>query len=851
MKSILQHIQKNICAFALLFISVGIAQNIKEIKAETIEYKKVDDISLNLHVYKPLNFDAKKTYNCIVFFHGGGWNSGNHKAFRRQARYLASRGMIAISADYRIKNKHNTTPFDAVADAKSAIRFVRKNAKKLHINPNMIAAGGGSAGGHLAAACGNIEGLEGDNEDLNISSKPNALVLFNPVYDNSKNGFGFRRMNGRHLEISPLHNITKGAPPTIVFFGTKDKTTPVASSKAYENRMNEVGSRCDLFLYEGAAHSFFNRRKYFIETLRETDVFLESLGYLEGKPTLQESKNQLKGTDLVDKDKIQYLRTKGDFSKITASKSNGTLEFLVETIKEPKFIFNCATSIPIQKKSYPKGTVFLLSYKAKTVTASLETGEAKLLWLFKQLKSYKGNIASTQSISSEWQTYYIPFEANMKIDKKDLAIVMQYGFRPQSFLLKDIKFEVFPKGTQLKNLPKTKITYAGMEADAKWRTLANERIEAIRKGNFTVQFTKDGKALSDKKINIELKRHLFPFGARMAAKDIVDNTDDYKNFKKAFNSLVLGNDLKIKHWKRDDKKEITLKALDMLQKDGFPVKGHVLIWPGFRYLTKSIQANQDNPEKVTEIIKNHVHTILKETKGKVTHWDVVNEAYTNRDLQKITGSEEILYEGFRIIAKQQPKTRRFTNEYGIISKGGIDTQKQEWYYNFIKRIDKHTNGLVQGIGIQSHIGSDLTPPERVVEILSYYATLGKQISISEFTMDIQDEAVREQYTRDFMIAAFSHPNVVEFLFWGNTEDGRGKCDIFTKDNEIGIMGKAFFSLVHDDWKTKLNGTTSEDGIVSGRGFYGEYEYSYVEDGKVVKGTFIVKPRNRDVIRVEL
>ncbi len=138
----------------------------------------------------------------------------------------------------------------------------------------------------MAATCGNIEGLEGPNEDLSISSKPNALVLFNPVYDNSKRGFGFRRMNGRHLEISPLHNISKGAPPTVVFFGTKDKTTPVISSKEYKQKMEDVGSRCDLFLYEGAEHSFFNKGTYFIETLQETDKFLKSLGYIEGEPKI-------------------------------------------------------------------------------------------------------------------------------------------------------------------------------------------------------------------------------------------------------------------------------------------------------------------------------------------------------------------------------------------------------------------------------------------------------------------------------------------------------------------------------------------------------------------------------------
>lgn len=257
-----------------------------DIKPTSIEYKKIDTISLKLHIYHPKNFDVSKMYNCIVFFHGGGWNNGYYKAFNRQCGYLASRGMIAISADYRIKNLHHTTPFDAVEDAKSAIRFVRKNAEKLNINPNMIAAGGGSAGGHLAAVCGNINGLEGSNEDLTISSKPNALVLFNPVYDNSKNGFGYNNFKERYTEISPLHNITTGAPPTIVFFGTNDKTTPVASSIDYEAKMKKVNSRCDLFLYVGQRHAFFNKGEYFTKTLYETDLFLESLGYITGKPTI-------------------------------------------------------------------------------------------------------------------------------------------------------------------------------------------------------------------------------------------------------------------------------------------------------------------------------------------------------------------------------------------------------------------------------------------------------------------------------------------------------------------------------------------------------------------------------------
>ena len=558
------------------------------------------------------------------------------------------------------------------------------------------------------------------------------------------------------------------------------------------------------------------------------------------------------GENIIDTKKLEFLNSKGKISKITKSKDDGRRhQYLFETIKEPKFIYNCSNSFPLVKNNYKKGTVFLLTFDAKTETASLETGEAKALFIFKQLDNYQGNLESTQSFSSDWQTYYIPFEADRNIKEEDLGIVMQYGFRPQSFILKNIKFEVFPEGTSLESLPKTEIKYQGMEADAAWREEANKRIEILRKGDFEIQFTRNGEPLQNKNVGIKLIKHAFPFGAALNGSDVLANNFKYKNFKKSFNLAVFENDLKIKSWSNAKKKEETINAIKQLKSDGINVKGHVLIWPRFNYLTPEIEQNKDNPEKVIELVKTHVTDVLTSTKGYISNWDVVNEAYTNKDLQNITGSEDILFEGFKLAKTLEPNVRRFTNEYGIISKGGLDIQKQKWYYEFIKRIDENTGGLVQGIGIQSHIGSDLTPPERVLEILAFYATLGKQISISEFTMDIQEPKIREQYTRDFMIAAFSHPNVSEFLFWGYTENMKKKVDIFKPNGDIGAMGKAYFSLMEDEWKTNLVKATNQTGIVLGRGFYGTYEYSFLENNQVVTGTFELKPRSNSTFKMEL
>ena len=193
------------------------------IKSEKVLYKSTEQGDLNLYFYRPLDFDDSKVYNCIIFFHGGGWNSGDYKQFERQSMYFASRGMVAISAEYRIKNKHGTSPINAMEDAKSAIRFLRLNSKSFSINPDRIAAAGGSAGGHLAAVTANINLFDNKNEDLNVSSKPNLLILYNPVID-----FGSRKWLwiNNPSNASPIHNIKEGSPATIILSGTEDKIVP-------------------------------------------------------------------------------------------------------------------------------------------------------------------------------------------------------------------------------------------------------------------------------------------------------------------------------------------------------------------------------------------------------------------------------------------------------------------------------------------------------------------------------------------------------------------------------------------------------------------------------------------------
>ncbi len=287
---------KKIFAILLIFITaapLSAAQRRNRYQQVTIKpipvvYKTIGEVELKLYIFEPPERKTKEPLPAIVFFFGGGWVGGTPTQFYHQCDYLASRSMLAVSAEYRVRKTHGTTPFECVADGKSAIRWVRANAERLGVNPEKIAAAGGSAGGHVAACTGIIEGLDEENENRSISSKPNALVLFNPAVDLvelAKKRASDERFK-RVKEISPLQHIKKGAPPCIIFHGTADRTVPFKSVEHFSAAMKEAGNICRLVPFEEKGHGFFNYGRdkdnsSFNKTIEETDRFLTSLGYLK------------------------------------------------------------------------------------------------------------------------------------------------------------------------------------------------------------------------------------------------------------------------------------------------------------------------------------------------------------------------------------------------------------------------------------------------------------------------------------------------------------------------------------------------------------------------------------------
>jgi len=272
------------CLYLLLSITTATVGQ----KRINMVYKQVDTVVLHMEIIFPEGFNEAHDLPAIVFFHGGSWKHGSPAQFENHARYFAKRGMVCFLPEYRVSETHGTTPMEALMDAKSAIRYIRSHADEYHINPDKIVGSGGSAGGHLAAASALTERFVEATDDLSVSCKPNALVLFNPAIDTSPEAAGIQDPvnNEKYLAFSPLHNIRPGAPPTILFFGTRDKFIPVETARRYQTEMQKVGSRCDLLFYEGQRHGFFNFKnpEYYRITVMEADKFLNSIGFISGEP---------------------------------------------------------------------------------------------------------------------------------------------------------------------------------------------------------------------------------------------------------------------------------------------------------------------------------------------------------------------------------------------------------------------------------------------------------------------------------------------------------------------------------------------------------------------------------------
>lgn len=264
---------------SLLLLALGVSAPAREPDAMW-SYKEVGGKRLQMSVFLPDNYDGGTSFPAMVWFHGGSWNAGEANWHYPDCEYWARRGMVAVSVDYRLKDRDGVdVPLECVKDAKAAVIYLRKHTTKLKIDSKRIVVAGGSAGGQLAAATAMIRGQEtGDDPSEETSCIPNAVILTNPWFK-------------CHESLSPPHHVRAGLPPTLTFIGDEDPAITVASMQAFDGSLRTAGNVSELHVGHGGKHGFCNGRNpknpFFYWSLELSDRFLVKQGIIDGAPLIE------------------------------------------------------------------------------------------------------------------------------------------------------------------------------------------------------------------------------------------------------------------------------------------------------------------------------------------------------------------------------------------------------------------------------------------------------------------------------------------------------------------------------------------------------------------------------------
>lgn len=263
-------------------------------------YKRIGHVSLEMTLVKPTDWSAHDRRPGMLFFHGGGWRSGVRGQFMPHCRHFAEAGWVTATAAYRLRGEHDVLPTECVSDARSAMRFFRSHAPQFGIDAQRIVAGGGSAGGHLAACLATDCGADEPGEDEAVNVRPCAALLFNPVVDITDDAWQgahrkawiddlLTRLGERVEGICPVLHIDAETPPTIIFHGDADATVPPSHVRRFDAAMREAGRPCELVLYPGQGHGFFNygrdEGRHYTDTIARAERFLaEVVGIDQATP---------------------------------------------------------------------------------------------------------------------------------------------------------------------------------------------------------------------------------------------------------------------------------------------------------------------------------------------------------------------------------------------------------------------------------------------------------------------------------------------------------------------------------------------------------------------------------------
>ena len=500
--------------------------------------------------------------------------------------------------------------------------------------------------------------------------------------------------------------------------------------------------------------------------------------------------------------------------------------------------YKAQVSMSCPRGALAPGDLVLAIIKARAIRGQTPSVEAKL-----QLATAPYTAAANSTgldLTGEWQELPVLFPITTALETGTASLVLLCARHEQVIQVASIRAFKYPAGTDTSAFPRIHKTYAGRGPDAPWRKAALERIEQHRKADFSLRVRgPDGKPLADTEVTLTLRRHEFGFGSAVTAGLLTAESEDAKRYReivdRLFSQIVFENDFKDFGWEEGAaRKDVKLKQLDTamrwLEQRNISIRGHYLM----QVAVPPNLAKIKGPEAIRQHFLKTAEERLAFAKDRICEWDVINHpiAWGGADLFAKRPGLEKLDREIHSLASRATSVPFFVNEDQLFRPG----RQSDETFAYVRQLKK--DGFrVDGVGNQAHVDESFLPtPGHVLAVTDHFATLVPRQVITEFDITtLQDEELAADYTRDILIACFSHPAYTGFLLWGFWEGRHWKPEAasWNLDWTIRGRGEVLEEWIGRRWNTTVTVTTGEDGVVRWRGFPGWYDVR-TKDGA---GTF--------------
>jgi endo-1,4-beta-xylanase len=551
----------------------------------------------------------------------------------------------------------------------------------------------------------------------------------------------------------------------------------------------------------------------------------------------QKLPSDIKATVFLDGTEQKSLQSGGGSSTSTLVKAeNGRFKEFVRLVNARKGEKSYDTTArgESNSKAIKKGEWVLASF---FVRAAPGTGSINIRGFIERLEPSWMMVADASiAAQEEWTRVVALGRAETDLPKNSIHLSLHLALQAQTIDVADFVFASFPASTPTHVFPPTELRYSGMDANAPWRAQANQMIEQFRHDNFRVfVLNRDGSPASNKKIDLTLTNLDYELGS-MVAELYTQNSetgDKYRKwFKRFFNAATSRIYWADWGWENPKVRDENLASMAKLQAQEIPARGHVLLYPAFRFSPESLNSLAGNKQAFIDRVNQHIDEIVPILrKLGVNEYDVINELRDEEEWLDIAGVDTVAM-WYKRVHQLHPEAILYINENSILTDGGNNKKYQDHYYELITALLKK-GAPIHGIGMQGHFSGVVTPIEKMWDILDRFAKFGLPIRITEYDSNTRDYASQAQFDTDFYTAMYAHPATVGITRWGFYEPimWRPLGALVDKNDELKPNAKMYLEWLAEMKNHQHSLSTNKSGRIAFRGAYGEYQVSIEGEGE--------------------